>query len=188
MAAGDLTDLATVKAWLGITGSATDAQLSGLITAASTFVGQYLSRSLLTASYTELYQGNGQSFMLLRQSPVTAVASVQCGGGLTFTAGNPLTLASGYYLDADGQTLRLIGQCFPWRLPIQITYTAGYASAPADVGQVCTELVGEAFRRRDRIGQNSKTLASQEIISFSTADMNATIKAMLAPYRRLAPL
>lgn len=187
MAAGDLTDLATVKAWLNITPTTSDAQLGGLITAASTFIANYCGRQFLTATYTELYQGNGQDFMLLRQAPVTTVSGVQLGGGATINAGNALTLASGYYLDPDGMTLRLIGYRFPWRLPVQVAYTAGYAAAPADVAQACVELVGEAFKRRDRIGQTSKTLGGQEVIAFSVKDMNATIKAMLAPYQRLAP-
>lgn len=189
MAAGDLTDLATVKAWLTVSAGVTtsDTQLSGLITAASTFIGKYLGRQLLSASYTEFYQGNGQHLMPLRQAPVTAVASVQWSG-VSLSAADPLSLTSGFYVDPDGRTLRLIGYRFPWRIPLQVAYTAGYAAAPADVAQACVELVGEAFRRRDHIGQVSKTLGGQEVVAFSVVDMNATIKALLAPYRQLAPV
>ena len=44
MAVGDLTDLASVKAWLGVTSATYDGQLSGLITAVSSFVTNYLGR------------------------------------------------------------------------------------------------------------------------------------------------
>src|SRR5579859_3276323 len=110
MAAGDLTDILTVKTWLGIgqPDTSQDAQLDQLITAASALIGAYLQRNLLSASYTELYQGNGQDFMMLRQAPVTAVSSV-LWSGTTIPAGNPLNLSSGYYMDADARTLRLVG-------------------------------------------------------------------------------
>ena len=58
-----------------------------------------------------------------------------------------------------------------------VSYTAGYATVPAGVQQAVTELVGEAFRRRDRIGQTSKSLGGQETTSFLAAEMNATVKA-----------
>ena len=195
MAAGDLTDLDTVKAWIASTGSVgaggmgttADTLLGALITSASTFIGNYLSRQLLSATYTEIYQGNGQDFMMLRQAPVTAVSSVQWAS-TTIPAGTAVPLSPGYYIDANARTLRLISYRFPWRLPVQVSYTAGYADAPVDVQQVCNELVGEAFKRRERIGQTSKTLGGQETTAFSTKDMNDTIKAMLAPYRFLSPL
>lgn len=186
MAAGDLTDLATVKAWLGNPASS-DAQLSGLITAASTFIAKHLSRNLLSASYTEIYQGNGQDFMPLRQAPVTAVSSVQWSG-TTLAAGDPLALTSGYYVDPDQRTLRLIGYRFPGRLPLQIAYTAGYASAPPDVAQACVELVGSAFRRQGRIDEVSKNIGGGQVVAFSVKDMNDTVRAILAPYRQLAPI
>ena len=67
MAAGDLTDLATVKAWLGLPVDAgpNDGVLATLITAASGFVGDYLDRALLSADYTEVYDGCGAEWMLL---------------------------------------------------------------------------------------------------------------------------
>lgn len=186
MAAGDLTDLSTVKAWLNVTTTTSDGQLSGLITAASSFIGQYLGRQLLSASYTEIYQGNGQQFMLLRQAPVTAVASVQWSG-VVVPAGAPLTLTSGFYVDPDNRTLRLIGYRFPWRIPLQVAYTAGFASPPPDVAQVCVELVGSRFRAQGRIDEVSKNIGSGQVVTFSAKDMNDTIKAMLAPYRFLTP-
>lgn len=189
MAAGDLTTLEDASAWLSLaTPGKTDAQLSGLITAASAFITNYLGRSLLTAAYTELYQGNGQDFMLLRQAPVTAVSGVTWAGGTTLTAGDPIALTTGFYMDADARTLRLIGYRFPWRLPLQVAYTAGYAAAPADVAQACNELVGSAFKRQGRIDEVSKTLGGQETVTFSQKDISPTAKAMLQPYRFLAPL
>jgi hypothetical protein len=185
MAAGDLTDLDTVKAWLGVTTTTYDAQLGGLITAVSSFVANYLGRQLLSASYVETYRGNGQSVMLLRNFPITAVASVAFAGRTVTTAADPVALTSGLLF--DDRTLQLVGGRFPIALPVVVSYTAGYAAAPADVAQAAVELVGEAFRRRDRIGLASKSLGGQEVIAFSLKDMNDTVRALLASYQVLAP-
>jgi GTP cyclohydrolase III len=73
------------------------------------------------------------------------------------------------------------------RSPVTVAYTAGYDTAPDDVVQACIELVGEAYRRREHIGQASVSMKDQSTVSFSQADMNASIKTMLASYRRLVP-
>lgn len=189
MATGDLTDLATVKTWIGLASDAgaSDTLLSALITAASDFVVQYLNRPVLTASYTEVREGNGHAFMLLRNGPITAVASVGFANGLSVTAqGDPIAGTQGYLF--DGRKLSLVGYEFPRGRHVVIAYTAGYTTVPPAIQQAVNELVGEAFKRRDRIGQLSKTLGGQETVSFSTLDMNKTIASMLAGHRSVAPV
>jgi hypothetical protein len=185
MAAGDLTDLPTVKAWLGVTTTTYDTQLGGLVTAVSSFVANYLGRQLLTASYAETYRGNGQASMVLRNFPITAVSSVAFAGQTITAAADPVALTSGVLF--DDRALTLVGYRFPIGLPVVVSYTAGYATTPPDIGQAAVELVGEAFRRRDRIGLSSKSLGGQEVIAFSLKDMNDTVRALLAPYQVLAP-
>jgi hypothetical protein len=185
MAAGDLTDLPTTKAWLGVTTTTSDTQLSGLITAVSSFIVNYLGRQLLTASYAETYRGNGQRSMVLRNFPITAVANVAFAGQTITSTADPVALTSGIIF--DDRTLTLVGYRFPIGLPVVVSYTAGFAAAPPDIGQAAVELVGEAFRRRDRIGLSSKSLGGQEVIAFSLKDMNDTVRALLAPYQVLAP-
>jgi hypothetical protein len=185
MAAGDLTDLDQAKAWLGVSGTGTDALISSLITSVSAFVVGYLGRQVLSASYVETYRGNGQAEMLLRNFPITAVSSVAFAGRTMTTAADPVALTSGFLF--DDRALSLVGARFPLGLPVVVNYTAGYASVPADIAQATVELVGEAFRRRERIGVSSKSLGGQEVVSFSVKDMNDTARALLAPYQVLAP-
>jgi hypothetical protein len=185
MAAGDLTDLDTVQSWLGVTTPASDGLLSGLITAVSSFITNYLGRQILTADYVETYRGNGQSLMLLRNFPITAIASVAFAGQTLTTPADPVALTSGFLF--DDRILKLIGHRFPLGRPVVVSYTAGYATAPADIAQAAVELVGEAYRRRDRIGVASKTLGGQEVVAYSLKDMNDTARALLAPYQVLAP-
>lgn len=188
MADGDLTDLASVKAWLGLPAEAgaNDGLLASLVSAASAFVKDYLGRDLLSADYVEVYDGNGAGWMLLRQAPITAVQSVAIAGLTLTAAADPVTGAPGILF--DGRRLSLLGYRFPYGAPVVVSYTAGYASAPPAVRQAVIELVGEAFRRRDRIGQSSKSLGGQETVAFQVSDMNATTKAMLAAYQAVAPV
>lgn len=186
MAAGDLTDLATVKAWLGVTTTGSDTQLTQLITAASVFVKQYLNSEVLSASYTETRKALGRDTLMVSEGPVTAVSSIAWSGQSPITAvADPVNDVSGILF--AGRAISLVGYCFPhdW---VKVTYTAGFAAIPPDIQQATTELVGEAFKRNDRIGQTSKSLGGQEVVAFSTADMNATIKAVLGPYRNVAPV
>lgn len=188
MAAGDLTTLDNVKAWLGLPATPGDSDdlLSLLITAASSFVTNYVGRDLLPTDYTEIYDGTGTSWLMLRQAPITAIQSVAFRGRTLTTPADPVAETPGFLF--DNRRLTLIGDCFPAGRPVVVSYSAGYATLPEAIEQATIELVGEAFRRRDRIGQSSKTLGGQETVSFSTADMNATIAAALATYRAVAPV
>jgi hypothetical protein len=186
MADGDLTDLGSLKAWLGVTDGSQDSLLSSLITAASTFVKSWLNRDIVATDYVERYRGNGRKTIVLANGPVVAVSQVAWVGVNLTDLGDPIAMTPGFYF--DGRNLSLVNYCFPYRDMVQVSYTAGYIDIPADISQAVNEIIGEAFRRRDRIGQNSKTLGGQETISFSTADMNATAKAILNQYKAVAPV
>ena len=188
MAAGDLTTLDNVKAWLALPGDpgASDDLLSRLITGASSFVAGYLGRDLLPTDYCEVYDGTGAGWMMLRQAPITAVQSISFRGQTLTAQADPVAGTHGFIF--DGRRLSLIGETFPFRALVVVNYTAGYATLPEAIEQAAIELVGEAFKRRDHIGQSSKTLGGQETVAFSTADMNATVTAALAPYRAVAPV
>ena len=50
------------------------------------------------------------------------------------------------------------------------------------------EIVGLWFKRRDRIGILSKTLGGQETITYSQEDMSGSARAMLQPFKNVAPI
>lgn len=68
------------------------------------------------------------------------------------------------------------------------TVVITYNYCPWDVAFACTQLIGEWWRRKDRIGVLSKTLGGQETITFSQKDMTDSIRGMLGNYIRVAPL
>ena len=186
-APGDLATVANVKAWLGgSTDSTNDTVLQTLVTAASAWLVNYLSRNILSASYIETRRGTGNDSIVMRNYPITAVASVKWGGTSITVQADPIALSMGYLF--DGRRIDLIGYCLPYRDPVVISYTAGYAAVPSDIGQAVCELVGEAFKRRERIGQASKSLGNGEVVSFMMKDMSEPTRSMLANYRNTVPV
>jgi hypothetical protein len=196
MAAGDLCQLADVQAWLPNAPTASPGVdlISQLITAASRAICAYCGRGAFgSESYTDTYDGAGKTWMLLRQWPVQSVSAIvltRCGASTTIT--DPTAFQLEAPIPAGGaQRLTLVSPslCFPrGRGNVQITYQAGYPTVPPDVAQACIEAVGEAYQRRNRIGQTSVSSQGQTTVAFSQSDLNAAAKAMLQPYIRRLPL
>lgn len=269
MVAGDLTTLAHTKAWLGILGNESDVLLQRMITSASKAILNFINRATFAATnYSDIMNGYGQNFMIIRQWPVISLTSLAFSGVTLTTAaqGNPPT--SGFVLNdnpsdsaAGGQqTVTLFGYCFPsGRSTVVVNYVAGYqiddeahtvpasstytvetdvtwlqdggvtlangtplvavASSPAamqysvsregvytfnaaqasaavlitysyvpqDVEQACWEMVGERYRTKDRIGQQSKSLGGQETVSYFIGAMSDYVKGVLQNYQRVTP-
>jgi hypothetical protein len=78
MAAKDLITLARAKQDIqSITDSSQDALLAVLITAVSDAVEKYCRRRFVSTAYDELYDGDGDRRLLLRQYPIQSIKSVR---------------------------------------------------------------------------------------------------------------
>jgi len=126
-APGDLTTLATVKAWRSppISTAADDAQISRVITAASGFILRQLQRTLASRSYSETRNGTGGRELMLRHAPVTTLSSLSVDGVAIPAA--PDTVSCGYALAGDSGMLSLRGYGF--RRGVQnvvASYVAGF--------------------------------------------------------------
>jgi len=185
MAAPDLTTLANVKAWLGITSSTDDAQLSRLITAYSQYIQTWLNRQIAAQSYSELRDGSGKDFLVFADYPVTAVTSLKINGQAISQSADGV-LQPGYAFD-DGQ-IWLIGYRFAkGRKNIALTYTAGYATTPPELEQAVIEVIALRYKERERIGHQSKSLAG-ETVSFYIKDYPDSVQTILNNYRKVVPL
>jgi len=126
-APGDLTTLAAVKGWRSppITTTADDAQIARVITAASAFIRRHLQRNLASQSYSEIRNGSGGRSLMLRQAPVTALASLAVDGVAIPAAPDPVS--AGYVLNAEAGVIYLRDYVF-WRgvQNVAIAYTAGF--------------------------------------------------------------
>lgn len=129
-AIGDLTTLATVKAWRAppITTTADDAQIARIITAASDFIARYLQRRLTSHSYAETRNGAAGTAMMLRHAPVSALASLAIDGCVIPPA--PDTVSPGWVLDGETGMVYLRGLAFARGVQnVAVSYTAGYLAA-----------------------------------------------------------
>jgi len=181
MAAGDLTTLADVKAYLGMTGEAVDDDLlTRLITAASTWFKTQAAHQILSATYTDTFDGSGGTRKVLENFPVISVTSVTVDG--VAIPARPAIGQDGYVLN-DGQ-VDLFGFAFTTGVVnCAIVYVAGYATAPVDVAQAVIELVAWRYREKDRIGQASRTTSQGEVVTFQRDAAPPSTEAVIEQYR-----
>lgn len=178
MAAGDLTTLSRVKAFLKLTTSGDDALLEALITGLSLWAQQRMSRAIATATYTKRFNGTGQASWYFPAGPVTAVGAVVIDG-------RTLTAETDYWYDERLLTLKN-GRFPPGAGNCTVQFTAGFAVTPPALEQAVTELVALVYRERDRIGSSSKTVG-QETISFITDSANKRTLEIFDNYTWVAP-
>lgn len=63
-----------------------------------------------------------------------------------------------------------------------------YSYVPPDVSWGAVEVIGEWYRRKDRIGILSKTLGGQETITFSQKELSDVARGSLQPYMNVVPI
>ena len=189
MAFGDLTCLSDVTAWLQ-TGqnpfpAVDDALLTRLITAASQFIQSWLQRQIAVSDWVEVRDGNGGQRLTFANFPVSQVWSLSIDGLAIPPVPAGGGFGAGYVFSPTELALR--GYVFTRRAQnVSVTYTAGYASVPADIAQACIELVCQRYRERTRIGEVSKSLMSGETVTYSQKDMSDDVKTLLSQYRAVA--
>ncbi len=195
---GDLCQLADLQNWLPTAPpDSANAELQQLISAASGLICRYTGRSTFApTAYADTYDGNGKNWMLLRQWPVisiTSIALTEWGSTTSINVSDPTQ----FQLEAPipvGGNQRLTLTATPYavfprgRGNVQIAYQAGWTTIPYEVVQACVEIAGEAYQRRNRIGQVSVTSQGQTTVSFSQRDMPAPVAQSLQPYIRRVPI
>lgn len=177
----DLTTLTNVKSFLNIdsTNSNNDAELSRLITSYSSLIRSWVNRDLTTASYVDYCNGTGSNMIMFPNYPVTAVSSV--------TIDNTVVTSTDYMFDETRLILKN-GRTFTYgRNNVVLSYTAGFATVPYEIEQICIEMVSKTFKKRDRIGLSSKGLAG-ETTSYDLQDMRDETRSLLASYIKVIPV
>lgn len=185
MAAGDLTSLDHVKAFLSVKGVDDDEVLARLITSASAYIKQELNNPILSTTYDERYDGSGRDMLVMPQWPITAITSVSINGAAL--SASPDGLAYGYML-SDMAIIRLGGVFDKGRRNVRVVYTAGYIETPPEIDQVCVELVALAHRGRARIGEKSRSLGAAGSTTFAEFQLTPMQWRQLKNYNRVAPI
>jgi hypothetical protein len=206
-AAVDLTTVEAVKDFLSIDNTADDRVLQRLVTSCSFSAQNFLNRNLLSASYTEQYDGNGKRRLPVKQTPITAVSSLvinmpafpwsygqyqnapgpMVGGTTVPLSPDGAQSQPGY--DFDSNTIFLCGYTFAKGIQnVWVTYTAGYSAVPLDVEEAIVEWVADRYRFRGRVGEKSKALPQGGSVSYETGFLPDRVKGSLSNYKRQIPL
>lgn len=150
-------------------------------------------RQNIQITYLSGYQVSGEAGMVPAGTSIeimqpfgpwgsdAGVVYAATGVALTAVPGAP-TVTGTYQVDPN-----TVGQYNFAPGDIGAAVLISYGFIPQDLAQVCTELVGERYNYKGRIGVLSKTLGGQETITFSQKDMSDAQKMMLQPYKRVTP-
>ena len=169
-----------VKSYLGISANTYDTVLDFLVSGCVAFVESQIRRKIDSANYTELHNG-GKPKYFVRNSPMTAITSVKYNNGTQHTP-------SWQTVDLENVTFEENGIVHAPGLPcgsrnIEIKYTGGYATTPADLAFVIVQLVAKAFEQRNAQGKSREAMGGVSVDwkDALTPEQEATIKR----YRRL---
>jgi uncharacterized phiE125 gp8 family phage protein len=179
--ATQLATLAQIKEYLEVSNGNDDALLTRLIDVCSSSIEKWCSRVFGVASYVITVDGTGKSYVMVDPFPIISVTSVTVNEqAIPLSTG--LTVG-GYYFKAPYQIMLRGGRTFPrGSQNVVISYSAGYATLPADIVQACVKLVALRYRERDRLGISGKTVGGENV-SFSNDDFPPSIERVLNEYR-----
>jgi hypothetical protein len=186
----DLTNLDDVKAWLAILTNGSDAILADLITSTSADFLRAIKRTdFLTANYTEVREGDGNSRIAVSHFPITAITEVKVGA--TVLAVSTDKIAAGFYFDADldperiNQVYLAGGLVFTDAAQIVLAYSGGYTAVPGDVAQAVIEWVATRYKGRPGAGVASQREAGGEHVTYDReAPMPPATAACATRYMR----
>lgn len=179
----NLTSLDNIKRYLRISSEVTsdDALLNSLNSSYSKYVQSIINRNILSATYTENFNGFGGNMYFPPNYPITAVSSLTIDG-----ANIPLsTNGSAGYLFTHSFIGLKGGYVFtPGIVNVTLTYTAGYEQTPEDLEQAVIELIGLRYREMERIGLKSKVLAGEQV-NYMVDALPDSVKLLLKNYKRV---
>lgn len=172
-----LTTKARVKDRLGITVTGFDTLFDRLISAATDFIETSCSRRFLETIYSnEVYSLYGQPYVLLNQSPVTALTKLEYRAGTPASPNWTSFIADQYELLESGKSgiVRIYGNTVEGNNVIRVSYTAGYKidwanagnathTLPFDLSDLCERLAVRWFKRRELGGKSSEALQGGSI-------------------------
>ena len=169
-----LASLSDVKAYARITANTDDALLNRLIAAVSDLAEKHCSRRFAVTTYTDAFRPIGQSSIFLRYAPIVSFTQLLING-VEITTDR---------FTRDGRVVALNSGPFGGG-PVVATYTAGFDPVPDAVQQAVIETVVLRYKELPRLGEASKSMGG-ETVSYITAALTPSAKAMLAPYIAVA--
>jgi len=145
-----LTSLSDVKETLGISGTAKDNLLIRKINQATDIIEGYCALAynhhFKSTVYTnEEYDGSGANTLSLKMRPVIIISSLQRRQTTQNEADWDDIDADSYFTDLNAGVIEyLSNQGLAWN-GYRVSYTAGYATIPADLAEACVTLAAYLY-------------------------------------------
>lgn len=149
-------------------------------------IENYCNRTFGQATYTnEEYKGSGTEYLNLRNYPIVTLTKVEENYGSVAVASWSEVTANVYALKPSGQIYTENG-FFRVERMYRVTYTAGYASLPADVQYCVDTLSAHLNKMQSSAGLKKETLGEYSYERFDQSgnlinDLGLSI--ILSPYR-----
>lgn len=184
--ANALVSLAEAKTFLKISASSEDSVIEDFINRASIWANDYTGRRLKSRSNSDVYDGDGSDLLLLRDYPLVSIGDLRIDDG-SHEGAPPQTTSDDYTLNLPSGLIKLKnGVLFVKGFQnVDITYTAGYTTAPETVKEAVLLYVGHLYRRQyadQKFGVQSETVGDRTT-TYGSDDIIPKAKSLLNPYR-----
>lgn len=187
-----LISLQDAQLYLKISGTSEDNILNFLINEVSAMVNGFCGRHILQKSYTEYYDGDGSTELILKNHPLITLTSLHISDDTrTFNSSTLITNSYVFQNKASGilkldqynaeQNIFLKGNA-----NIKIVYTAGYASTaiPYDIQQAFKIILGYFYQKfKNQNHQIQSINIGANTTTFLVTDLPSSAKAILNRYK-----
>jgi uncharacterized phiE125 gp8 family phage protein len=159
-----IVDLATAKAFLGVTGTGDDTVIQSMIDAAQDFIERTCGRLFEKASRTDKFSGDGEKNAFLKHGPVNSITSITIGDDdpiLTAEEGTEFEI-----FEETGELVLLGGVFRKATKNIVVVYDAGYLAAdmPNDIVLAINELTAYYYNNsREGAGKKSERIGDYAV-------------------------
>lgn len=189
-----LISLADAEEYLKMSGSVSSAIqniLVDLINQCSIMSNRFVGRQLLAKSFTEFYNGNGESELLLRNYPINSITSLYNDTeDRLFNSSTQIDVSSDVLIMKDKGIIRLWNNESIFNVGtanIKITYNAGWtlSTVPYDLQLAVRKWVAKEYQKFDKlqhlvqsetIGENTRTYIAES--------MPSDVKQILSAYKQ----
>lgn len=165
-----------------------------LVDHASAAIRNYTGLTITTATTTDRFAGVWGPVLSLRQWPVTAVSAVKVNtttitgwewDGMNGIRRNAIGTASHIQDVERRQGASLSGPAGSWGGPantVEVTYTHGWATVPADIAAICEGMAASAFATP--IGVRSEQLGSYAV-TYTVESSGSSVRMTILEARQL---
>jgi len=190
--ATELVSLANLKAWIRNTTADKDAILQSIKDGVEEWVKNYCQRDFIIATFTEYYDGDGTTELLVRNNPITWITSIHDDGARDFGDASLISSDNIISNDAEGWAAGIVELFLDsfsrGTKNIKIIYLAGYATVPADLQMAVKKICAKIYFEQDKglAGRVSQTVGDK-VIELSLDTIPKDAKLILDSYRRIGP-